>query len=130
MHQAKFLRGSELIEEEVVLQINGIELTGFANVSPCQIEEGEVYPVELTLFVIDEIVVAELPDNAIPSITRIGDGFAHSIAGKLRGKYVESCGISFVDDFLATSLEFWYLDGKMISIKADRIDVEFLEYHS
>ncbi len=121
---AQIKRLSDDVEEEVVLRINGVELTCFATVCPYKIEEGASYQVELTAQVFNEYLVSELDEEASPSIVQIGDSFSHVITGRLSGNRLDVGDIVFEDDVLLS--DFGYLEGKMIAWKVDRIDAEFL----
>ena len=57
---AQIKRLSDDVEEEVVLRINGVELTCFATVCPYKIEEEASYQVELTAQVFNDYLVNEL----------------------------------------------------------------------
>lgn len=123
IYQALVLRLNDDIEEEVMLRIDSIEIVCFASVCCYEIEVGLTYPVELYVVVFDDYSVTELPDSTKPSVTRDGNGFAYVISGKLNGNCLESCGLVFEDDVLKR--DFGYLEGKMIAMKVDRLDVEF-----
>jgi hypothetical protein len=110
--------------EEVVLRINGVELTCFTTACPYKIEEGVSYQVELTAQVFNEYLVSEIAEEASPSIVQIGDSFFHVITGRLSGNRLNASGIVFEDDVLLH--DFGYFEGKMIAWKVDRIDAEFL----
>jgi len=124
IYLAEVRRLSDDVEEEVVLRINGIELTCFAIVCPYKIEEGVSYQVELTAEVMNDYLVSELDEEVSPSIVQIGDSFSHVITGKLDGNRLDAGGIVLEDDVLLS--DFGYLEGKMIAWKVDRIDAEFL----
>lgn len=124
IYEALVLRVDDDIEEEVILRIGGIELACFASVCPYNIEVGLSYPVELRPMVFDDYNVSELPDGTPPSIDRVGTGFAYVITGKLSGSCLESGGLVIEDEVLQR--DFGYLEGKVIAMKIDRIDVEFL----
>ncbi|MEC4723583.1 hypothetical protein RY831_31075 [Noviherbaspirillum sp. CPCC 100848] len=121
---AQIKRLSDDVEEEVVLRINGLEVTCFATVCPYKIEEGASYQVELTAQVFNEYLVSELDEDASASIVQIGGSFSHVITGRLSGNRLEAGAIVFEDDVLLS--DFGYLEGKMIAWKIDRIDAEFL----
>jgi len=110
------------IEEEVVLDINGVEVICFAGVCPYEIHEGKEYPVSFELVIFDDYIVEESFDDAA-RLERIDDGFSYWIEGKLEGGVVNSL-ISFEDEILLS--DYQYLNGKYIRMKVDRIDVEFL----
>ncbi|WP_197737413.1 hypothetical protein [Methylomonas rhizoryzae] len=124
IYEALVLCVDEDIEEEVMLRIDDIELAGFASVCPYNIEVGLSYPVELHPVVFDDYSVNALPDGTLPSIDRVGTGFAYVITGKLSGSCLESGGLVIEDEMLQRN--FSYLEGKMVAMKIDRMDVEFL----
>lgn len=112
----------EIVEEEVTLLIEGKEIVCFAGVCPYQIEVGGTYPVSLTLDVFEEYDVRPA-DEKLPSLERGGGDFSYVITGKLMGDVLDS-EIKFRDDIFSTN--FAYLSGRMISVKVDRINAEFL----
>jgi len=123
-YTAQIKRLSDDVEEEVVLRINGIELTCFATGCPYKIEEKGSYPVAITAQVLNDYLVKERDEGVDPSILKINNGFSHLITGRLTSNCLDAGGIVFEDDMLLS--DFSYLDGKMISWTVDRIDVEFL----
>ena len=124
IYQAQVLRVDGDIEEEVMLRVAGIELTCFASVCPYKIETGLSYPVELRLVMFDDYAITELPDETPSSVARVGTSFAYVVTGKLNDSCLESGSLFFEDEVLQR--DFSYLEGKMIAIKVDRMDVEFL----
>lgn len=111
------------IEEEVTLSINGIELTCFSSVCPYDLHKGEMYPVLLEIMIFDEYQVSELGVGVV-GLERIGNNFSYWITGRLDKGEVD-CGIRFEDEILLSN--YGYMDGKLIKLKVDRIDVEFLQ---
>jgi len=124
IYQARVIGLNDSIEEEVALQIDGVRLTCFASGCPYRIEEGKSYPVQLELLILDDYEVIESPDEAGADFVETGEGFAYLVRGKLNGRYLEAGGLVFEDEVLRR--EFGYLDGKRVTVKADRINVEFL----
>ena len=121
--QLKHVSGE--VEGEVILAINGTDLTCFAYSSlPHNAKEDTFYQIELTAEIRDDYHVSELDENVPPSIVQIGNSFAHMITGRLSGNRLDAGGIVFEDDVLLS--DFGYLEGKMIAWKVDRIDAEFL----
>ncbi|OZG73376.1 hypothetical protein BTA51_10125 [Hahella sp. CCB-MM4] len=112
------------IEEEVTLELNGVELTCFAGVCPYQIQEGKEYPVSFELEIFDDYCVEELNEEKV-ALERIGNDFSYWVAGRLDGSVIHSV-IQFEDEILMS--DYGYLDGKFIRMKVDRIDVEFLKF--
>lgn len=111
------------VEEEVTLNLNGLEVTCFAGVCPYEIREGEKYPVSFELMIFDDYEVEESEAESA-GLERIGNGFSYWIKGRLERGVID-CGIQFEDEVLLS--DYGYLDGKFIWLKVDRIDVEFLE---
>lgn len=124
IYKALVLRVDDDIEEEVRIRIGDIELACFAGVCPYNIEAGLSYPVELRPVVFGDYSVTELLDGTPASIDRVGTGFAYIITGRLSGSCLESVELVIEDDVLQR--DFGYLEGKIIAMKIDRMDVEFL----
>lgn len=124
IYQARVIALNDNIEEEVALQIDSVRLTCFANICRYRVEEGKSYPVQLELLMLDDYDVMESPDDAGPDFVESGKGFAYLVQGKLNGRYLEAGGLVFEDEVFQR--DFGYLDGKRVTVKADRIDVEFL----
>jgi hypothetical protein len=121
--KAKVEEIGEIVEEEVTLLIDGIEIVCFASICPYVIEEGETYPVSLTLAIFSDYDLHESGDEK-SSLCQIGNSFSYVITGFLSDGILDA-GIKFFDEVFLSN--FGYLDGKMASIRVDRIDVEFLE---
>jgi hypothetical protein len=126
IYQAKVLHLDEDVEEEVVLQVGGVELTCFACVCPYAIEVGLSYMVELHPVVFGDYVVTELIGDTAPAVARVGNSFTYVITGQLSGGSLECGGLIFEDEVLQR--DFGDLDGKTIAMTVDRIDVEFLAH--
>jgi len=112
----------ERIEEEVTLQIGGIHLLCFASSCPYPIEVGGRYPVELSLFTIDDLEVMDVAPTAA-SIERIGEGFAYLLTGTLSGDTLDA-GLIFQDPMF--NINYAWLSGRTVQVRADRIDAAFL----
>lgn len=124
IYNSKVLRLDENIEEEAVLLIEGISLTCFVNVCPFKIAENMKYQVDLNLWSLEGLQIAEVSANEPSSISRIGTGFAYSLTGKLNNGQLKVGPIRFEDPEFLT--EFSYLEGKNVRVIADRIEAEFL----
>ncbi len=48
------------IEEEVIIEIEGIEFTGFAFICPYKIEVGKSYPVSIGFTILNELMIREI----------------------------------------------------------------------
>ncbi len=111
------------IEGEVTLQVNGFEMVCFSNMPPAMDAIGTVRPIELMPMVFGEYEVKEISALSTPAVERIGDSFSYLVSGKLSAGKVDAGVVSFEDDMLNS--EFGYLDGKMITWKIERLDVDF-----
>lgn len=120
--KARLKRTSEIIEEEVVLQVSDIEFVGFANIIPYEINVGDEYEVSLGITILDDFSISESISKT-KEIEHINDGFEYLIRGKLKEGGKIDAGIILENELLE---EYKYLLGKYVEIKADRISVEFL----
>jgi hypothetical protein len=119
---AKVEEIGEDVEEEVTLRIGDVSIVCFTGYSPYQVEKGKVYPVSLNLAFFNDFELIE-SDDLQPSLRKIGDGFAYVVTGLLCDDVIDA-GVKFQDETFLS--DYGYLTGKMVSVKADRIDVEFL----
>lgn len=124
IYQAYIHALHEDVEEEVDLQINGVRLNCFAAVCPYAIQENKIYPVRLELIVLDHYEVVESVIDSVPAFSKLGRDFSYLVHGRLSGLCFEAGGLVFEDEVLQH--EFGYLDGKFLTLRVDRIDVEFL----
>lgn len=111
------------IEEEVTIEIEGIEFTGFAFICPYKIEEGKSYPVSIGFTILNELMIHEIQGEK-KEIERIDLGYEYYIRGLLHEDKIDA-GIVFTDDDEYFS-EYPELMGKYSEIKVDRISIEFL----
>ena len=123
IYSSKILRLDDNIEEEAVLLIEGVSLTCFVNVCPYPIKEELVYPVDLHLWSLEGLELAEALENEPSAICRIGTGFSHSLTGRLNKGRLEVGALVFEEPEFSD--EFQYLEGKMVRIIADRLVAEF-----
>jgi hypothetical protein len=121
---AQIKKIDDAVDELVILIINGVELTCFSNFFPYKIEKNKLYQVKLTTQVFNDYSVKELSEDTAYSIIQIGNSFSHIITGRLNNNRLNAGEIDFEDDMLLSN--FGYLQGKIISLKVDRIDVEFI----
>lgn len=119
----KVIKLDDLVEEQVLIEICNFQINVFAGICPYKIKEGSSYPVEISLSVFDEYDVTK-PSENLPPFTRIGEGFGYIIRGQLNGGHLKVGDLLFEDEVLQK--EFEYLDGEIIALKVDRIDVEFV----
>ncbi|MCY8233451.1 hypothetical protein [Priestia endophytica] len=112
-----------IIEEEVTLQVEGVEFTGFSFICPYQIEEGKVYPVLIGFTILDELVINEIEDKE-KGLKRINSGYEYCIRGTLNEDSIDAgIVLSDEDEYF---LDYPELQGKNVEIKVDRISIEFL----
>lgn len=111
------------IEEEIKIEINGVELTGFVDSFPYGINIGSYYPVEIGITVFGDLDLKEI-DQPVKEIEQIGESFGYFIRGELDGDRLNSV-ITFQDD--EWFQEYSYLVGKYVEIMVDRISIGFLE---
>ncbi|MDQ1852460.1 hypothetical protein [Bacillus stercoris] len=110
------------IEEEVILEIEGIEFTGFSSVCPYEIEVGKKYPVLVGFTSLDELVIRESIEKT-KELEQIGLGYQYYIRGILQEDSIDA-GIVLTDEDEYFS-EYPHLIGEHVEIKVDRISVEF-----
>lgn len=111
------------IEEEVTIEIDGIEFTGFSFVCPYKIEVGKSYPVSLGFTVLDELIIREIQGEK-KELERIGLGYEYYIRGLLHEDKIDA-GLVFTDNDEYFS-DYPELMDKYTEIKVDRISIEFL----
>jgi hypothetical protein len=109
----------DLIEEETVVEVGGRILTCFLNVCPRAITPGYSYEGILSLWAIDGLELQEAGDEPV-GLTRHDDSFRYRVVGTLRGSVLDA-GIQFEDE--SFSEEYAYLDGCLVVVEADRIDL-------
>ncbi|MBZ2207179.1 hypothetical protein [Massilia soli] len=120
---ATLIHLNEVDDEMVTLRLQDYDLVCFASVCPYHICEGELYWVEIHPFIICDYLVSEAEDDKVPSIVRIGDGYAHIITGTLVNGKIVVGDIELEDDYFLS--DFGYLEGRMVSWEVDRLDAIF-----
>lgn len=118
---ANIIKLDEHIEEEATIEVNNIELVTFVSYTPYQIQVNQQYPVEISLFM-DEIDIKESEVKA-KSLIRERETFGYIVNGLLNDNGQLDVGFLIEDDVFE---EYQYLYGKYITLKADRIDSEFI----
>lgn len=124
MYKAKLLQLSETFGEEVAIEINGMNIIGFIEGCPYRIIPGNVYPINLSLTILDDpnIIVLSEPKQAIEHIK---GKFSYIIYGKVIKNAIETVNnIVIEDDFFSQNS---YLEEKYIKLNVDRISIEFLK---
>ncbi|MBL4963129.1 hypothetical protein [Bacillus halotolerans] len=111
------------IEEEVILEVEGVEFTGFSSVYPYEIEVGKKYPVLVGFTILDELVIRENKEET-KELERFGLGYQYYIRGVLQENSIDA-GFVLTDEDEYFS-EYPYLIGEHVEIKVDRVSIEFL----
>ncbi|HEY9060264.1 MAG TPA: hypothetical protein VIO64_07155 [Pseudobacteroides sp.] len=109
------------IEGEIVLEVNGIELTGFVSYFPHKIEENKQYQVSIGFAILDDVEIKEIFDEK--GFERINDSLSYYVKGLLKQDGTLDAGIIINDENL---FDYADLHGKYIQIKVDRLSVEFV----
>lgn len=112
------------IEEEVTLEVEGIEFTGFAFICPYEIEVGRRYPVSIGFTILEGLIIHEIYDDK-KELERIDEGFQYYLRGLLQEDSIDT-GVVFTDEdeYFA---DYPDLLGKYVEMKVDRISIEFLK---
>lgn len=112
------------IEEEVTLEVEGIEFTGFAFICPYEIEVGRRYPVSIGFTILEGLIIREIYDDK-KELERIDEGFQYYLRGLLQEDSIDT-GVVFTDEdeYFA---DYPDLLGKYVEMKVDRISIEFLK---
>ncbi|MES2217346.1 MAG: hypothetical protein V4501_02935 [Pseudomonadota bacterium] len=122
MYQAKFLKQHDLVEEEVIIEVNGLELVGFSLDDNHRFLPNKIYPINLEFTILDdpEIVILKEPQY---SVERIGEGFSYLICGLVHNDSIDiGHDINIKDD----CFKFENLDYKFVRMRVDRISIEFI----
>ncbi|MBD1221957.1 hypothetical protein [Virgibacillus halodenitrificans] len=112
------------IEEEVTIEIDGVEFTGFSFICPYKIEVGKSYPVSIGFTILNELIISEIQGEK-KEIERIGLGYEYYIRGLLHEDTIDA-GIIFNDEDEYFS-DYPELMDKHVEIKVDRISIEFIK---
>ncbi|GLR04989.1 hypothetical protein [Vibrio hyugaensis] len=121
IYNAKVLGLNPDIEEEVTLEVNGVELTCFAGMCPYELNIGQEYPVTFEML---DFELTEQESTEETSMTRVDSTYAYKLLGRLNGNTIDA-GLKICDDFLES--DYAYLDGQFICLCVERLDVEFLD---
>lgn len=116
-------RISSFVEGEILVSISGVNLLCFAGNLPQSVEVGNSYSVRLNLMLFYDYDLQERASHS-ETLERVDNSYAYSVTGVLSGSSICCQGFVLEDEILSD--EYSYLDGKMVSITADRIDVAFL----
>ncbi|WP_018931988.1 hypothetical protein [Gracilibacillus lacisalsi] len=112
------------IEEEVTVEIEGIEFTGFAFICSYKIELGKSYPVSIGFTILDDLIILEIQEET-KEIEGIGSGYEYYIRGLLYEDTLDA-GIVFNDED-QYFFDYPELIGKNVEMRVDRISIEFLK---
>lgn len=111
----------EVIEEAVVLLVNGVIVQCFINYYPFKIEIGKVYEVEFELVLPDSISMEVNHDEHV-GVEMKGNSCSCVLAGYLDGDVLRS----FIDfDSQDIHYDYPFFNQKFIKITVIRIDVAF-----
>src|SRR5699024_9700606 len=123
IYSALVKRIDPLIEEAVTIEIRDTEFTGSASVCPYKIKAGESYPVLIGFTILDDLKICETSEDK--KIKRIDSGFEHRITGVLYEDNIDSEKV-FTDEYEDYS-DDTELIGKNVTMKVDRISIEFIK---
>ncbi|MEI3613636.1 hypothetical protein [Pseudogracilibacillus sp. SO30301A] len=112
-----------LIEEEVTIEINGVEFTGFASICPYEIEIGKSYPVFIGFTVLEDLKIYEIREEK-KELERIASSYEYYIRGVLHEDTIDA-GIVLTDEDDYFS-EYTELIGRNVEMKVARISIDFL----
>ncbi|QXI52865.1 hypothetical protein [Pseudomonas alvandae] len=121
--EVKIIAIDTLAEECVTLLIHGITIECFANYRPYTVAIGETHLIEITIDYSEPLQIEKSAEpNAFPE--KIGNGYGYYLHGVLDGEIFRS-----FTDFSDEDIHYDYpeLVGKPVKIKADRINVNFLQ---
>ncbi len=119
-----YLKGvNEYIEEEVIIDINGVEIVGFSSTYPYKIEVEKSYPVELELIFLDSEDFKEIKEE-IYSIEKIDNAYSYRLRGKVINGSIDIGSNILIEDEIFK--EYAYLNGLFVELVVDRISVNFI----
>ena len=122
IYSVKVLEVDENVEDVMLIEVAGIQITSFANVCPYAIEVGKEYDVMISFEFFNEYIVEEIEEQKA-QITQTSSNLSCWFMGKHCGNYLESV-VNIEEEILIS--DFAYLEGRYVRIKVDRINVEFL----
>ncbi len=118
---------NEMIEEEVVVNINGQLLRCFISyLDTIIIEVGNEYYANIEYEIYDELKV-EIVNKNIKSIQCANESFSYDIIGKLN---VDECKLESLIDIKINEEDIYECgcyDNKYIKFRVDRFNIEFIE---
>jgi hypothetical protein len=120
-YEALAVEIDEVVEEAVVLLVNGVTVKCFASYCPFKIEVGKQYEVEFDLVLPNRDFVVVAQETSTP-VEMIGGGFSCVLYGYLDGSVFRSF-VDFPDQDI--HYEYPHLNEQYVKITADRIDASF-----
>ncbi|MEI4520078.1 MULTISPECIES: hypothetical protein [unclassified Pseudomonas] len=120
-YSARIVEIDPIIEEMLLLSVNGVTVRCFAGHCPSVIEVGENYSAEFEMVLPDEIDIS-ICESIETRVEMLDDGFSCEIHGRLEGDTFKSF-VEFADQDI--HFDFPHLNGQFVKITAHRIDVSF-----
>ncbi|GAB6085906.1 hypothetical protein [Alkaliphilus crotonatoxidans] len=117
---------NEHVEEEVIVEIGGVEITGFMPFGiSFQPEEKQEYLVSLGFVVLDDIEMQKI-EQLDMGFYRIDNSFAYFIRGyfDFDKRTINAGLIVELEEEMVDGLA--YFDGCYVQIRVDRINIDFL----
>lgn len=123
IYDAKIKQFNDIVEEEILVEIDGIDIFCFSIFHTPEMKIGESYPAEIELTVFDELEMIEI-DQPVKELSKIGETFSYTIRGLLKNGILDA-GIKFELDS-EDLIDYQNLDGKYVEISGiDRINIDF-----
>ena len=120
-YEALVVEIDEVVEDAVVLLVNGVIVKCFASYCPFKIELGNQYEVEFDLVLPDRDFVVVAQETSTP-VEMIGEGFSYALYGYLDGSVFRSF-VDFADQEI--HYEYPHFNEQYVKITVDRIDASF-----
>lgn len=125
MNKAKLIGLNNSIEEEVIVEINGIKIIGFATTCPYNINIGKTYPINIYATFLNEENYKQINEPKY-GLQKIGHAYSYIIYGEVCSNETLNIG-NYI--FIQTDNIFRgasYLIGSFVELIVDRLDMEFL----
>lgn len=120
-YSALVMEIDEVVEEAVILLVNGVIVQCFINCCPFKIEIGKTYEVEFEM-VLPDVISMEVSQEEYVGFEMEDDSFSCVLAGYLDGPVLRS----FIDfDAQDIHYDYPFFNQKFIKINVIRIDVSF-----
>lgn len=108
-----------LVEDWIVIYVNGTTLTCFLSYSPSVIEVGKTYEANFEIVLPDELQISKI-ETSETRIETNTNCFPCVIYGYMEGDFIQSL-VDFEDQGI--HFDYPYLNGQFVKINATRIDV-------